>query len=154
MVIPVTPPATLSLKPASARASLLLEHPHMAEDKPVSLHARVTDAIGRFALPRMWVWLYLSIALVALVWIMAPHMVKVIVFKLSMAPIATVFFYWAHRTVCRGIPGPRELWTQANKTREEGNDERAWQLEKLMLNILLQRTILIGLGLIFLGLAA
>lgn len=57
--------------------------------------------ITGFVFPRMGLWLWLSIGLIVLIWILAPHMVKVSAYKLSLITIAAYVGYW----ISRGLEG-------------------------------------------------
>ena len=53
----------------------------------------------KFALPRMSGWLLIVVALMAAVWLLAPHQLTVSLYKLSLVTLAAVVGYWLDRSL-------------------------------------------------------
>lgn len=83
---------------------------------------RIERALGRIVWPRMSVWLYLSIALLVLVWWFAAPMLKVILYK---AVILTLMAFLGDK-IARAMEGkgprPHELVEQAEAMRKQHTD--------------------------------
>lgn len=52
-----------------------------------------------FDAPRLSVWWALTLLLLALVWLMAPHQLPVTIYKLSLLSLAAVAGYWVDRAL-------------------------------------------------------
>jgi hypothetical protein len=67
--------------------------------------------------PRMGLWLWMSIALLGLIWFLAPHMVKVAAYKLALITIAAYIAYWISRGLEGGVR-PHQLEREAAQSEE------------------------------------
>lgn len=97
--------------------------------------------------PRMGLWLYASIALLAALYLIAPHMAQVVLFKLCLITVAAWLGYWISRALERGRR-PHELKEHAFQHRENGRPERADHLEARAELLLLRRTIIVAAAMI------
>lgn len=78
---------------------------------------------------RLWIWAAVTLALMVVVWLIAPQMVKVSLYKLSLITAAAWVGYRLDLAI--GEPTrPHELLKEAGEVRA-ANPERAWQLESL-----------------------
>jgi hypothetical protein len=104
---------------------------------------------------RMGTWLLISILLTLGIYLVAPHMLKVAAFKLSLITIAAYVGYWLSRAVERGAR-PHELITRAGtievsdafqggrgEDRQRAARDEAYELRKQANQIMWRRTALI-----------
>lgn len=117
---------------------------------PSALEARIGNVLKGIALPRMSVWLYVSIALLGAVWYFASHMLGVILFKAVIITICSFLGDKVARAVEASNRRPHELLAEAEALRvgivkaTPADIERAWQLEQLAHGIYYRRALIIG----------
>jgi hypothetical protein len=105
---------------------------------------KLESLLGRAIAPRMWVWLWLSVALVIGVWWVADHMIKVLLWKVV---ILTVCSFLGDK-IARGMENsnerPHELLREAAELRAAGFVEAARELWRRADGIYLRRALIIS----------
>lgn len=63
-----------------------------------NLHALITKI--KLYIPRLTVWIILTLGLLATMLIAAPHQVPVVIYKLALVSFAAIVGYWIDRSLC------------------------------------------------------
>lgn len=122
-----------------------------APKKPIVQTSALESGLGRFLrilfVPRMGVWLWISIVLLIAIWWFAEHMLKVILYKGVLLTLAAFLCDKIARGIERSGKRPHELLQEADAIRAR-DWERSWQLEQLAQNVYHRRAIIIAAGMI------
>ena len=95
---------------------------------------QLEQVLAALIFPRMGLWLYISIALCALIWFLAPHMVKVGAYKLALITVAAFIGYHINRALESRGWRPHNLVKQANMLKEEPSEasqRHSWECAQL-----------------------
>ncbi|SIQ30569.1 putative holin [Marinobacterium stanieri] len=74
--------------------------------------------LSKLPIPRLVVWLIVSVALLAGIALVSPQQLPVVLYKIALVTIAAVLAYWLDRTLFP-YARPHELFDQATR-RQEG----------------------------------
>lgn len=85
-----------------------------------TIEERLNGAIA--GMGRMGLWLVIAIVMLVIVYWLAPQMVKVSLYKLSLLPAATYVLYWIDRAL--NERRPHEYFEEAGKLREGAHAKR------------------------------
>lgn len=86
-----------------------------------------------FKLPRLFVWLLVTLVLVVLIGLISPSQLPVVLYKLSLVTLATVMAYWLDRALFP-YARPHTLFNKANdlNSRSEFYDANQLRLQASM----------------------
>jgi hypothetical protein len=123
-----------------------------------AIEAKIGRALKFLLLPRMGIWLWISVLLLALVWFFAEHMLKVILYKAVLCTLAGFVGDKIARAMEASSRRPHELLQEAERllARSSGRlradadalRARAWQLEQIAQNVYHRRAIVIAAAMI------
>ncbi len=113
-------------------------------ERVAELDQRAWAAVARLLTPRMGLWLLLTLLLLGALWWVAPHMLKVVLYKAVLLTLAAFLGDKVARTIERRNARPHEWMEEAKRFAEKRRFELAEGCYRRVDAIYLRRAIVVG----------